>query len=188
MGHGASCTEAVVSADSQLTELFEAYRDRLVGTAYFVLGSHEDARDAVQEGFVKCWRRKEQAAEIANLRAWIFTVVLNSARDLRRRRRIRRADTLPTEDVMPAPVSQTDPTMGAERREAVARVREALHLLPETEREVFLLRQNGDLPFTGVAEALGIPVGTAKTRMRAALRRLRTALGTSTGPNARSLA
>lgn len=179
-----------MTADSQLAELFEEFRDRLVGTAYFVLGSHEDARDAVQEGFVKCWRRREQVDQIDNLRAWVFTVVLNSAKDLRRRRRIRRTDTLPTEDVMPAPASTTDPTMGAERRETVARVREALHLLPESEREVFLLRQNGDLPFTGVAEALGIPVGTAKTRMRAALRRLREALAASPSPSssARSLA
>jgi len=177
-----------VSADSQLTELFEAHRDRLGGTAYFVLNSHEDARDAVQEGFVKCWRRREQVGAIDNLRARIFTVVLNSAKDSRRRRRIRRTDTLPTEDIMPASASQTDPTAGAERAETVARVRDALHLLPETEREVFLLRQNGELPFTGVAEALGIPVGTAKTRMRAALRRLREALGASAGPSARSLA
>ncbi len=176
-----------MSADVQLTELFETYRDRLVGTAYFVLNSHEDARDAVQEGFVKCWRRRERLDAIANLRAWIFTVVLNSAKDLRRRRRIRRTDTLPTEDVMPAPASTTDPSTGAERREAVARVRDALHLLPETEREVFLLRQNGELPFTGVAEALGIPVGTAKTRMRTALRRLREALDVP-GPSTRSLA
>ncbi len=179
MDQGASSGNG--SVGGQLTELFETHRDRLVGTAYFVLGRREDARDAVQEAFVKCWRNRERAATVGNLRAWVYTVVLNSAKDWRRRRRVRRAETLPTEDLMPVTGTTTDPSLSAEKREAVARVRAALHALPETEREIFLLRQNGDLTFVGIAEALGIPVGTAKTRMRSALRRLREALGAATG-------
>ena len=58
----------------------------------------------------------------------------------------------------------------------LSRVRTAIHSLPEREREVFLLRQNGQLTFQAIAEALDAPLGTVKTRMRSALRRLRRAM------------
>lgn len=163
------------SIDGALTTLFVEHRDRLVGTAYFVLGSMEDARDAVQEAFVKCWQARDRAAGVGALGAWVHTVVLNSAKDWRRRRRLRRAETLPAEDAMPASRGAAPPGAEAERADSVARVRAVLGELPEAEREVFLLRQNGDCTFEGIAAALGIPVGTAKTRMRSALRRLRAA-------------
>lgn len=69
-----------------------------------------------------------------------------------------------------------DPAHVAERREALSRVRDAIRELPEKEREVFLLRQNGDLTFQAMAEVLNAPVGTVKTRMRSALQRLRAVL------------
>ena len=160
----------------RVTECFTALRARLAGTAFHVLGHREDAREAVQEAFVKCWRKREQIDEIANLEAWIFSVVLNTAKDLRRRRRVRRTDALPEEDRMGSTGPGLDPAHVAERREALARVRGAIRGLPEKEREVFLLRQNGDLTFQAVAKVLNAPVGTVKTRMRSALQRLRIVL------------
>jgi RNA polymerase sigma-70 factor, ECF subfamily len=158
-----------------LTRRFLALSDRLAGTATFVLGHREDAREAVQEAFVRCWRSRGTAAGVADLDAWIFSVVLNTAKDLRRRQRVRAAGPLPAEDVMRA-TSELEPGAALERRDTLERLRGALHALPEPEREVFLLRQNGELTFEAIAAALGCPVGTAKTRMRAALRRLRAVL------------
>ncbi len=157
-----------------VTARFEALRERLMGTAYFVIGHREDAREAVQDAFVKCWRHRDRADQAHDLEAWIFSVVLNTARDIRRRRRVRHAESLPTEDVMPP--AGTDPSRRAAAREALTLVRAAIHRLPEHEREVFLLRQNGDLTYERIAIALGCPIGTAKTRMRSALRRLRQAM------------
>ena len=83
---------------------------------------------------------------------------------------------------MPTPgVTATDPGRRAAARESLSRVRAAIHQLPEVEREVFLLRQNGDLTYEGIAEMLGCPVGTAKTRMRKALLRLRAAIDPTAG-------
>ena len=56
-------------------------------------------------------------------------------------------------------------------------MRESIRKLPERELDVFLLRQNGDLTYAAIGEILSIPEGTAKTRMRSALARLRDALG-----------
>jgi RNA polymerase sigma-70 factor (ECF subfamily) len=167
--------------EDPLVARFEGLRERLLGTAWFVAGNRDDAREAVQEAFLRCWRNRDDAREARDLDAWIFTVLLNTARDFRRRRTVRRADALPEEDAMPAQVSH-DPARRAEAREDLARVRDAIRELPETEREVFLLRQNGDLPYERIADTLGIPVNTAKTRMRRALLRLRAAIEPSSPP------
>lgn len=74
------------------------------------------------------------------------------------------------------PTLQPSPTAALEQSEAIARARVAIHALPDAEREVFLLRTSADLSFAATAEALQIPIGTAKTRMRRALRHLRSAL------------
>ena len=62
-------------------------------------------------------------------------------------------------------------------REQLDRVRAAVHGLRAEEQEVFLLRQNGDMTYEQIAEATGLPLGTVKTRMRAALSRLRQSVG-----------
>ena len=62
------------------------------------------------------------------------------------------------------------------REEEVGRVRTAILTLDPGEQEVFLLRQNGGLTYDEIAESVGAPVGTVKTRMRSALRRLREAV------------
>jgi RNA polymerase sigma-70 factor (ECF subfamily) len=154
-----------------LTGAFTALRDRLLGTAYLVLGHREDAREAVQDAFVKCWRRRETVV-LSTMDAWIFSVLLNAARDLRRRRAIRRTAALPGEEIMPSG-REEDPPAALLKREQRARLRAALGDLPEREREVFVLRQNGDLTYAAIAEVVGAPVGTVKTRMRSALARLR---------------
>ena len=155
---------------------FTSLGDRLMGTAYLVLGHREDAREAVQEAFLKCWRRRETLVGFASLDAWIFSVVLNAARDLRRRRRVRRSERLPGEGFMPSRGRDADPPAAAQRREEVERLRAAVQELPERQLEVFLLRQNGDLTYTAIADVVGAPVGTVKTRMRSALARLREVL------------
>ena len=174
MDHGGD--DGTGSGEDPLVRAFLDLRERLLGTAWYVLGNREDAKEAVEEGFLKCWRRRADAARHARIEAWIFSVVLNAARDMRRRRTVRRADSLPVEDAMPAQVKEPDPAVEAGRREQLDRVRAALLDLPEAEREVFLLRQNGDLPFTEIAGIVGAPVGTVKSRMRLALLRLRTVL------------
>jgi RNA polymerase sigma-70 factor (ECF subfamily) len=68
------------------------------------------------------------------------------------------------------------PEMIVEQDERLARLRAAMHLLRPEEQEVFLLRQNGELTYEEIGEALEIPSGTVKTRMRMALIKLREVL------------
>ena len=74
-----------------VTGAFQRLKSRLAGTAWLILGHREDAREAVQEAFLKCWRNRGRAAEVRDPDAWVFSVLLNTARDFRRRRRVMRS-------------------------------------------------------------------------------------------------
>jgi RNA polymerase sigma-70 factor (ECF subfamily) len=160
---------------ARLEQVFTTCQAQLLGTLYCLLGNVEDARDAFQEAFVKCWRHAAELDGVENLKAWVFRVVLNTGRDLRDSAWRRKRRTLPEEEAMPtSPASQ--PCERVEADERVSRLRQALARLRPEEQEVFLLRQNGELTYEEIAAQLGIPTGTVKTRMRGALAHLRSVL------------
>jgi RNA polymerase sigma-70 factor (ECF subfamily) len=155
-----------------LLRTFTELRDELVSTLWFLLGNAEDAQDVAQEAFLRCWRAQEGLPEIHNLRAWIFRVGLNAAKDLQRSAWRRRVKPLLGADAMPT-TENVSPLEGLEEQEILQRLRQALLGLRPEEKEVFLLRQNGELTYEQIAELYDRPVGTVKTQMRAALQKLR---------------
>ncbi len=155
-----------------LLRTFTALRDELVSTLWFILGNADDAQDVAQEAFLRCWRTQEGLPEIQNLRAWIFRVGLNAAKDMRRSAWHRRAKPLRGEDVMLVG-HDAAPGQALEDQETLDRLRQAILNLREEEKEVFLLRQNGELTYEQIAEIRHSPVGTVKTQMRSALQKLR---------------
>ena len=158
-----------------LEDAFARYQGELLGTLYYLVGNREDARDALQESFVKCWRHRDKVSEVRNLKAWIFRIVLNTGRDLRETAWRRRRRAMPAQEAM-IDHQQTPPRARAEHNEQIASIREALRQLRPEEQEVFLLRQNGQMTYEEISQAIGIPTGTVKTRMRLALTKLRKAL------------
>jgi RNA polymerase sigma-70 factor (ECF subfamily) len=159
-----------------LLRTFNEARDELLSTLWFVLGNQEDAQDIAQEVFLRCWRTRENLPEVNNLRAWIFRVGLNAAKDLQRSAWRRRVKPLLGAEIMPTRTEAPAPAGELEERESLEQVRQALiHLRPE-EKEVFLLRQNGELTYEQIAELSNRPVGTVKTQMRSALQKLRKVL------------
>lgn len=171
-----NCSSAKPAGDGGgLEEVFAACQAELLGTLYYLVGNLEDARDALQETFVKCWRHQDQLDEVQNLKAWIFRIALNTGRDLRQTAWRRRRQPLPDDETM-LESKHDGPQTVATQNEQLERVRCALRHLGEDEQEVFLLRQNGDMTYEEIADSLGIPAGTVKTRMRRALMKLREAL------------
>lgn len=170
----AAAKEASPSSEL-LLRTFNDLRDELVSTLWFMLGNQEDAQDCAQEAFLRCWRAQEGLHEVQNLRAWIFRVGLNAAKDLQRSAWRRKAKPLLGAEIMP--IADThEPGQDVEERETLGRLRDALmHLRPE-EKDVFLLRQNGELTYEQIAELHERPVGTIKTQMRSALMKLRKVL------------
>lgn len=159
----------------ELVCAFNELRVELVSTLFYVLGNYEDAQDAAQDAFLKCWRNREGIGEVRNLRAWIYRIGLNAAKDLQRNAWRRRARPL----VGPSTLVESQdasPVTNAEEREAKERLHRAILNLRSEEREVFLLRQNGSLTYEEIAKLRRSPVGTVKTQMRAAAAKLRQVL------------
>lgn len=164
------------SAPAALEAMFARCQGEVLGTLYYLLGNWDDARDCLQETFLKCWRSRAEVGKIDNLRAWIFRVAINTGRDARSSAWRRKKQPLATEaEEQPA----TEPSAEAVvlESERMERLRRAIAELRPEEKEVFLLRQNGELTYEEIAAALNIRSGTVKTRMRMALERLRKALG-----------
>ena len=161
--------------DDALVAMFNLVRDELVSTLLYLLGNADDAQDAAQEAFLKCWRARASVPDVQNLRAWIFRVGLNAAKDYQRSAWNRKSRPLPEEDLM-IPTRDETPGQAVEDQESLDRLRRAIAQLRQDEKEVFLLRQNGDLTYEQIAEIRNAPVGTVKTQMRTALIKLRKVL------------
>lgn len=161
--------------DDALIATFNQCRDELVSTLLYLLGNADDAQDAAQEAFLKCWRARGSVPDVLNLRAWIFRVGLNAAKDFQRSAWNRKSRPLPEDEVM-MPGRDEAPGRSIEEQEALDRLRVAITQLRQEEKEVFLLRQNGELTYEQIAEIRSAPVGTVKTQMRTALIKLRKVL------------
>jgi RNA polymerase sigma-70 factor, ECF subfamily len=163
------------TSEDRLVRTFNELKDELISTLVFVLGNREDANDAAQDAFIKCWNAREQLPQVINLRAWIFRVCFNTAKDQQRSAWHRRARPLQAEQyTMMAKDAAPESTL--ERKESIERLRLAILELREEEKEVFLLRQNGELTYEQIAEMRSCPVSTVKTQMRSALEKLRKVL------------
>jgi RNA polymerase sigma-70 factor (ECF subfamily) len=168
----AAASDGAVCHGEELVRAFNAWRDELVSTLWFLLGNREDAQDAAQEAFLKCWRTQERLKEVRDLKAWIFRVGLNAAKDMQRSAWNRKARLLEGDEIMLV-TKETAPPDALEDQETLERLRKAIVNLRQDEKEVFLLRQNGDLTYEEIAEMRHSPVGTIKTQMRTALQKLR---------------
>ncbi|MGB7345784.1 MAG: RNA polymerase sigma factor [Pirellulaceae bacterium] len=168
-------TPDLADSAQRLESLFDDARGEILGTLYYLVGNMEDARDALQETFLKCWRHRQQIDNVQNLKAWVFRIALNTGRDTRKAAWNRRRESLAEDAVM---VSTADgPESGLMQDEELRRLQHAVLQLRPEEQSVFLLRQNGELTYEQIAEATSLPIGTVKTRMRTAIRQLRQSVG-----------
>jgi len=175
MNNNPQTRESNALSSDQLELLFDDARGELLGTLYYLIGNMEDAKDALQETFLKCWKKQEQLDSIENLKAWVFRVALNTGRDIRKTAWKRRRQSLAEDAIMFS--TSASPEADLVRNEQIDQLRQAVLRLRPNEQEVFLLRQNGNLTYEQISEATGMPIGTVKTRMRAAINRLREAVG-----------
>lgn len=167
----------MADAEPSLSDLFQAHRQGLAGAVRSVLGTSADVTELLQDAFLKCWRSWQDGTRPRDPVAWMFVVTWNVARDARRAEQRRpRHETL-QEDSNVAPTVHPSPSRALEQREAVQEAQAAIARLSDPEQQVFLLRTAGELSFDAIAVQLAIPVGTAKTRMRSALQKLRQTLG-----------
>lgn len=163
------------SNGDRLLATFNQIRDELTSTLWFILGNKDDAQDIAQDAFLRCWKKQDALPDVINLKAWIFKVAINAAKDLRKSAWKRKTRTMPEEDVMMQKSTATSLDL-LEENEMLVQLRTALMDLRPEEKEVFLLRQNAEMTYEQIAEAANRPLGTIKTQMRSALQKLKVAL------------
>ena len=174
--------QRLVSRDERaLGELVELATPWLLGVAYAMLSDRDEAEEVVQEAFTIVWQRVDlYDSEAGGLMAWLLRITRNRALDrLRhRRRQLRKVERVRSlgggGDPWTNPVEPNEAAFpGWQVHETV---HSALRALPEEQRSVVRLAYFEGLTQSEIAEQLGIPLGTVKTRLRLAFDKLRSGL------------
>lgn len=146
------------------------------------IGDKETAEDLLQETFMRVIKGAEAYKRNAKFTTWLYTIARNLCVDQTRRRKHRKHASLD------APMDQTDDSgtlldvipsneMASDRKSVNKQLHQlmqrAIEALSEEQREVFLMREFLDLPFKQIADVVGVPENTVKSRMRYALDHLR---------------
>lgn len=150
--------------------LVRLHQRRAYAVARAIVLSHEDAEDAVQEGFLHAFRALDRFVAGQSFGAWLHRIVANAALDLTRRRRVRDADELPETVASPF----RDPAEDGDLR---ARLDAALGTLSERQRSVIVLHDVEGFKHGEIGSMLGIPEGTSRSDLHHARAALRRALG-----------
>jgi RNA polymerase sigma-70 factor (ECF subfamily) len=164
--------ERIADGDHDAFEiLYRRYARPVLALAQQRLGDAGRAEEALQEAFVSVWRsastyRPERGAA----KAWLYTVARNAIVDRGRRRQEQPAEPVDQ------PSSDAGPDERAEHEWLRWRVHSALETLRTSERELIVLAYWGGLSQSEIADRIGIPLGTVKTRTRTALSQLATLL------------
>ena len=167
-----------VEGDSASFEtLVRRHERRVYSVAYRMLGREDDARDATQEAFMTALRKLSSFRGEAAFTTWIHRVTVNACYDILRRRQRE-----PISDPDEEPPATPPPFDHAEATAQAIDVQRALARVPDDFRAALILHDVQDLPYEEVAEVLGVPVGTVKSRIHRGRVALARALEGDLGP------
>jgi RNA polymerase sigma-70 factor (ECF subfamily) len=159
-------------------ELVSRWERTIFALAYRTLGREEDARDVVQEAFLRAYRGLKGFKGEAKFSSWLYRITLNLCRDwIRRERRAPVVQTPEGTDAVDLADAQATPSDSVEelvaRRELSQAVARAMAELPDEQRTAILLKEYHGLTFQEIADQLGCPLSTVKTRLYQGLSVLR---------------
>jgi RNA polymerase sigma-70 factor (ECF subfamily) len=171
----ARATAGDVDSFNQLVSRWER---TIYALAYRTLGREEDARDVVQEAFLRAYRGLRGFKGEAKFSSWLYRITLNLCRDwIRRERRAPVVQPPEGTDAVDLADAQAAPTESVEdlvaRREMSRAVSRAMAELPEEQRTAIMLKEYHGLTFQEIADQLNCPLSTVKTRLYQGLSVLR---------------
>ena len=150
-------------------ELYGLYEKPLANFLYRLCWNRSLVEDLLQEVMLRVWRAAASYEPTAKVSTYLFRIAYNLWVNEAARKR---AEALGEAD----PARDADPSAGMHRRELQAAVRRAIETLPNGEKECLILSEYNGMKYADIAEVLGIPVGTVKSRIFTATQRLREAL------------
>jgi RNA polymerase sigma-70 factor, ECF subfamily len=171
-------SRAVAGDRFAFAELVRRHERRVYNLAFRMLGREEDARDATQDAFMTALRKLSSFRGDAAFTTWMHRVTVNACYDILRKRKREPVQELP-EEVQAGPEHPDH----AETTALSVDVRRALLAVPFEFRAPLVLHDVQDLAYEEIAEILGVPVGTVKSRIHRARVALAAALGERFGPS-----
>ena len=162
--------------------MIEPLQTRLLRQAVALSGDLSTAEDLVSETLVEAWKSLGRYDGSCRLSTWLYAILLHRHQKWVRRARSRpvalagmpvfeRDELMARQENVPSP--EPSPAEDAARNESSARMRECIERLPEKHRQILLLRFFEDASLPDMAQVLGCPVGTVKSRLHHALEKLR---------------
>ncbi|MFO7298832.1 MAG: sigma-70 family RNA polymerase sigma factor [Actinomycetes bacterium] len=159
------------------TAVMRAHEDRVFAVCLRMLGDREAALDVTQETFITAFRKAHQFQGNSAVGTWLYRIAVNNCYDWLRRHKRRRAEALPEGWDQADPASTEEVEAAAHRHE----IQVALAALPSEYRAAVILSDIEGMALPDVAAALGVPVGTVKSRLFRARRILAERLGEPKG-------
>ncbi len=161
---------AMVGDREAFTELGRLWIDRLYAIARLILRDYEQAEDATQEALIAAWRDVAGLRDPNRFGSWMHRLIVHACyREARRHRRRREIEAL----AMPVAGTWPDPALSLADRDEIER---GFHRLTPEQRALVVLHYYLDLPLQETALALGLPVGTVKSRLFRISQQLRATL------------
>lgn len=151
-------------------QLVNEHRERVIRTAYGIVGSLAEAEDVAQEVFIKVWNSLPDYHAEGPFAGWIYRIAVNAAIDSVRRRR---KELSLDEGQHHSSDSPEDTVL---REDVSRRLQEAIRALPESARAALVLREYEQLSYKEIAQVLQIPIGTVMSRLNYARQALKKAL------------
>jgi RNA polymerase sigma-70 factor (ECF subfamily) len=171
----ADLMEALRAGDvSAFEAVFQDYRKMVFKTAYLMTGSQEEAEDVLQEVFVSVWRsRKTFNPKKGKLTTWIYRITVNQCLSRRRRRKLALLSLEEKNIDLPDIKPSEQPEEVLVTRLEYERLVKAMNALDGRHRSVLVLRYFNELSYDEIAQVIGVPLGTVKSRINQALKSLR---------------
>lgn len=154
-------------------DLAVAHEKKVYSLCYHMLGNREDALDCAQETMLRAFRAFDSFRRDAEFSTWISRIAMNVCTDvLRKRRGEISLDAMREDTGFDVADMGADTYLNLEQGERMRILRQGLNELPEDMRRMIVLRDVEGLPYDDIAEALGLPLGTVKSRISRAREKL----------------
>jgi RNA polymerase sigma-70 factor, ECF subfamily len=195
-------TDPTAEARAEVDRLVDAARrgdraafDELVRRTYVdtytlamrLTANEEDARDVVQESYLRAWKGIKRFRGDAQFSTWMYRITANAAATLVHKRRRRRVESLDTVDEPIETALDAQPEAAAESAVGFAESARAVESLPPKLRSIVVLKDVYGLPHEAIAQELGISVAAAKVRLHRGRKKLRHLLFEEDGRSARAV-
>jgi RNA polymerase sigma-70 factor (ECF subfamily) len=180
-------TECLQGRTAAFGELVCRYQDRLFNTVYRLLDNADDAQDVVQDAFLNAYQSLDSFKGDSLFFTWLYRIAVNTAISMKRKQRVAmsmnsaRDDAGSFEPVDDSPYGR--PGHALERAEDERRVQDALNRLSPEHRAVLIMKDMEGQKYETMAEVLGVPIGTIRSRLHRARVELREQLRREEGPD-----